>query len=700
MSTKKINLEDRLDLKLNLISNLNYYGNLDSKKYLTPSKKIVASTRYEALGCTSFHPATNELRSTIEIKKEFGYQGTGNEQTSYEFVRYYIDYENNGTWEDMGVTSLKVQNVQNHNGLCYGVKLKITPSVSRKCAQSPVLPNIRAILSWEIEPPTNTPDYQPIYGNVEEVRIQIAPTKLPFSIFNLGYLGNSNFFANPFINGLPYYQSSKLDELKKSYKKEANDTRLTSMSVQNINLFSLYDFSKWQTKFKVANIDLKKSVQLHKSSKFNTTYEELTCVSFNAKFSELQAHIHIKKNTGFSGDLCTSGSREYVAFYMDFGNGWRFMGTSSVNVYDVKQLPEDGLWYSTFLPVDVSKYQNEIGQNEKVKIKGILSWNTPPPANNPDYVAKWGDWEVCETELSGITIPTSQIANQPWIESIGGVDTDIIDENSGLANGPSGMANNIMAKYSPFDGRMYITGKLLNPSTNARYKIIIKEPDTEAYALQKQFTVAITRFNLSQGTQTNQSIQQRPTDSYYRYLPKTTGNIQTHVNDDILGVFSPTESGIHELYIESASGTQSETIVFMVDKDRPEVDINITIANGDCGKFTQGANVKGTFSVTNDRHLNRVRLWAAPNNNNDIAIDINNVQLSTGDTTTVSGAQITVNDTDSRLDFVRGTWGIDTANLPACGYTVHIQASDRTIVNSSSVGKSSNKVSRGFCLEE
>src|SRR5690606_5000615 len=51
------------------------------------------------------------------------------------------------------------------------------------------------------------------------------------------------------------------------------------------------------------------------------TFEELTCVGHNPRNRILTAVVEIKKGAGYLGDGCTDGSREYVRFYLDYGNG-------------------------------------------------------------------------------------------------------------------------------------------------------------------------------------------------------------------------------------------------------------------------------------------------------------------------------------------------------------------------------------------
>ncbi len=66
-------------------------------------------------------------------------------------------------------------------------------------------------------------------------------------------------------------------------------------------------------------------------------YEELTCVGYNPDTDNMEATFVIKKSTGYSGDLCTGGSFEYIRFYLDFHDGAGFIdqGDVRVNVHDI-----------------------------------------------------------------------------------------------------------------------------------------------------------------------------------------------------------------------------------------------------------------------------------------------------------------------------------------------------------------------------
>ena len=61
------------------------------------------------------------------------------------------------------------------------------------------------------------------------------------------------------------------------------------------------------------------------------------CVGLNPPYDRLEAVVQIKADSGYDGDICSPGSREYVRFYVDlFDNGvWHDVGVSSVRVYDI-----------------------------------------------------------------------------------------------------------------------------------------------------------------------------------------------------------------------------------------------------------------------------------------------------------------------------------------------------------------------------
>lgn len=73
------------------------------------------------------------------------------------------------------------------------------------------------------------------------------------------------------------------------------------------------------------------------AQKINTLFDALACVGYNPNFSELTATVRINKATGYSGNLCTQGSMQYVRFYLNYedGDGWQDLGLVALNGHDL-----------------------------------------------------------------------------------------------------------------------------------------------------------------------------------------------------------------------------------------------------------------------------------------------------------------------------------------------------------------------------
>jgi len=85
--------------------------------------------------------------------------------------------------------------------------------------------------------------------------------------------------------------------------------------------------------------------------KGDTAFESIGCVGYNPQLAQLRATINVKQTSGYSGGVCTSGSEEYVRFYLSYDGGttWQDQGLTAVNVFDVPG-PKP-LEYAVTLPV-------------------------------------------------------------------------------------------------------------------------------------------------------------------------------------------------------------------------------------------------------------------------------------------------------------------------------------------------------------
>jgi hypothetical protein len=118
-----------------------------------------------------------------------------------------------------------------------------------------------------------------------------------------------------------------------------------------------------------------------------------------------------------------------------------------------------------------------------------------------------------------------------------------------------------------------------------------------------------------------------------------------------------------------------------LDNTWPDASIVITTGPGNCGKFPTGTKLEGKFVARDDR-LRDYAVYLTPNvNPPGIGVPVpssgqTNTALPPGD-----------------------DWKLDTTNMIACGYTIHVRARDRAIRNSQKNGHWRYDHA-GFCLEE
>lgn len=112
--------------------------------------------------------------------------------------------------------------------------------------------------------------------------------------------------------------STKITEIKV----ERERSQFLNMLGKNLNYFGNIPESKLKPIFKLIS---------------NKSYEQLTCIGYNPDTVNMEATFAIKKLAGYSGNLCTAGSFEYVRFYLDFHDGKGFIdqGSVAINVHDI-----------------------------------------------------------------------------------------------------------------------------------------------------------------------------------------------------------------------------------------------------------------------------------------------------------------------------------------------------------------------------
>jgi hypothetical protein len=679
--------KERGQFRALILANPNHFGNLASA--LKPVVSIQSDTTYEVIACVGYQPQLSWLEAVVYVNQSSGYDGGLCSSGSQEYVRFYLSNDGGATWLDQGLTSFTVYDITHTGALEYDVTLPISPTADLCFIEN--LPKVRAILSWNSPPPANTPDFIPVWGNVVDSRIQIAPG---------GSLTLADLLTEDKVT-LPAKLKSVLDpsqQLKTTKPKPVALAHLQGMyKAANVPVHR-YAFADLQkliqyptaapspsapgsfNALSALNINIAEVLGSLEATQGDTSYEQLNCVGLDTNRNVLDGIFTIKLQEGYSGSLCTAGSQEYVAYWVDWGSGgWTYVGTSSVNVHDLSGIPVEGLKYAAVLPVDVASHRQPCQEGPNTaRVRATLSWQTPPPPSNPDYVPVWGN--TVETTVN-IDPGTPAATGTPDISIIGGVGIADIDvfgtgltfpgANFALTGGPTDPWLN--TRQSPFGGQVVIQGY---PTVGSKYRVWVQESGSPFPTMLTSKIWTVDMWGVGTWTSPDSS-------GFFTYLD-TTQNI-----DNTLAYWYSSGDSLWQVWLEIANS--SDIVVgstprynVQLDNTAPTVQIHID-SGGDCKDFTVDTSVDGHF-VAQDANFGYFSLSTLPNN--PPAMPSNTPTTATANTSETAAPP-------------GDAWTLDTmspAEMVPCGYVVLLEAWDLSIVDSSPGSHNGNDTSVGFCL--
>ena len=630
------------------------------------------NTTFESLGCVGYNPTFKELTATVQIKRATGYSGDLCEDGSIEYVRFYMDYQDGSGWEDMGFVGLNVHDIptekdcdnKNEKPIDYVVRLQIEPK--QKLCTSPNLPIVRAVLSWNVIPEANDPELTKgtyIWSDTKDAQIQISPFKFFISGFptvnvdellhtavlnpdislnKLASMNVSNALALKKAKQSLLPQELNFGDLAKTYQNENVEPhrfgyKMLKSTLGNPDLTTINHVSDM---FELNNFSFPEYMVQLNQTECNTNYEELICVGADYNNEALVGTLKIKRPSGYSGDLCSKGSKEYVSFWIQTEDNcqWIHAGTTFVDVHDIQNIPPDGLFYSVVLPYKFQGLKKKCNKPQVLKIRAILSWNSKPEGLGCSH---WGN--VVE---SYVQIKPKSSSTGPKLVSIGGVSTSYID-SIGLTKSDYkfGFNQKDVTEKSAFGGIIVIQG-LTDKFHGQQYRIKIenKTKNTVSY-FKEEFT--IEGYNPDTGPIfTNVS----PVGDVYTYRGN---NLNTY---DVIARFSSSGNDMIEITLEHLDGSTPDSQVIQLDNLNPILSLNID-NYGDCSHFVKGQPISGDFSVE-ENHLQNYTLTTN-------VTDANNYVIASGDGTANSS----------------GSFTIVTSSTKNCG-SITLKAKPRTVINS------------------
>ncbi len=676
-SKKPPHAHERAQFRTLLMSNPNYFGNL-SESTFKPVKPICCNTHYEKLVCLGYQPQRKQLEAIVHVYQPSGYGTDICGPGTPEFVRFYLSFDNGATWQDQEMTSFQAHNIpegtKGRKRLEYAASLPIDPP-AKFCWYNPLI-KVRAILSWNDPPPPNQPNWPPVWGNVIEKTILVEPFRLiPIPLFFEAIKVKLPFSIEKVVDmdkPLPTkVKSLGVAELAELYKDKGVPAHRFAHKEMMAFTSGTQPFATLPPEIEI-NQDIIEQLQPLKDG--DTSYEELTCIGLDPNTPDTMVGvIRVKKPGGYSGDPCSDGSREYVTFWADFDENGTFetcLGTADVTVYDIDDIPPEGIHYAVRLPVDLDAYRQVCKKGPKVvRIRAILSWNTPIPCGNPNKAPRWGNREETLINIAPISgEPAGKIA------ILGGIPVGHIDDVTGLTTATAVFATNNLppdnyGRSCPFAKRVSVQGV---PISGWSYKVEVSQ-DGVIWA------PVVTKLKV---TDQNGITSNHTANSSYRftYLPfnKNVNSLlaQWDTTDD--------EKWYVKLTAYDGGGVEqgADTHFIQLDNTRPEASIIITTGSGNCGKFSPGTLLEGKF-VARDDYLRNYSISVSPNVNPSPLIGVPNPKSGLLNTALAPGDD----------------WELNTKDMISCGYTIHVGVKDRAIVNSQSVGHWSS-ASAGFCLEK
>lgn len=727
------------------LANPNYFGNLQGSGFA--AVKVLKHVKdFEDLACVGLAPGYDRLEAVIRIHRDIGYGGDLCKEGSREHVRFYVDLHDDGTWHDVGLASVEVHDIPGDKPLSYAVYLDFEPI--RQLCNTENLVKVRALLSWDVPPPANTPDFVPVYGDFLDVQVQIRP----FFFQTFGILFDHLLLAGltlpepvaPLVHSIdPALQLKalappvlNLAAKQKLYAgKPVPAARFAFPEAQKllagpgfVTGLEPKDFQNPLLELGLKPAELENLFLFVPSLHDPKAFEELRCAGLRPEQDLVEAVLTVKKSSGYSGSLCTSGSTEYVAFWMDLGDGagWSYLGTATVQVFDLESIPRGGVQYAVFLKTDLGgRIAPCFAGPRLARLRAILSWETPPPPTNPGYEPVWGGRVESLVQLrTGMAV-----GHRPVIETVGNISVDDLHPTTGLADG-FGVGASFTANESPFGGVVHITGRIGDaPDTfhgsaaPFKYRVEVSPAEPEAedwHPLTNPVTVKISEFHRGEpqdcdaGGRFNLVCERELLatddgdglgDGWYTYLDDLKGDWTRNLVQDQLASWAtgPSLEGLWKIRITAKdTGTSPPTVYpgsqevrIRIDNTAPSAALAITgatlggvpIPAVDCGKFPVGAVISGTYEVrdrgtsSTNPHFGSLEFAVLP-------------FAAAVETTPASPRVFPRVPTEGEA----GTWVLKTEGMLPCGYVIRLTATDRTIWNSGAVGLSDSD-DVGFCLE-
>ncbi|SEE39743.1 hypothetical protein SAMN05444161_5636 [Rhizobiales bacterium GAS191] len=682
-------------------------------------------TFWEEVTCVGFNPALRQLLAVVSVKQTSGYQGGLCLAGSSEYVRFFVDWGAGLT--DVGLASFTAHDIPDvapdpPHPIQYMVHLSLDDATHRKLCNSPVLPHVRAVLSWNAIPSLN-PNAVPIFGNAIDAHIQIQPEVLILEkLMEAGVAQLPSWVLDQVdvqqtLAAGPLMPVPLHALLPENRRRKVPDHRTLYPVIQPL-------VAGGQSADKVAaqqdlaklgelGIDLEELLEIlfgtEEPPGGDTSFEEVVCAGLNTDTDTLGAVIRIKRPSGYGGNLCQGGSTEYVAFWADWddsGSYATYLGTAAVQVHDIGAIPPDGLSYVVLLPSNFSAHLTACGNPNIARLRAVLSWSTPPSTVDPNALNFWGNRLDVAMQIRPGEASQGLIG---YLYYVGGVSLMNISPTTFLALPSSGVLNPANcaqpAMDRPFAGATTVGGRISNfvPGT-AYYQVQFSPHGAGSWlpVMSGAFTFTLSDPTNPPFFQTN--VTYTSLDGWYLF-EEDPAALKFEIYSELAswntlavadGPYDLRLAYTTDYPITAASVIHYTNTVTIIVSNRgfttsptpntvidTSFDVDLIIDGGDCHSYPQGGVLTGHLRATNPYFWT----WT----------------LDPEPSTHTHGTQCVppCRSYGSLADqgaTPSEAWSLNTTKLDRCGYTVTLRAYDRAIVNSNGAVVHSASKAVGFAV--
>jgi len=688
-------LEYRQSMHVLLAQQPNYFGNLPELG-VPPVVEIIGNTYFEEVTCVALSPGADVVEATVEVKRSTGYGGDLCSTGSTEWVRFYLSYDEGATWEDVGLSSFTAHDIPDAQDCARRLNKPLTytvahplPNPRRRPCTTPVLPLVRAVLSWQVMPPPGQPDWPPIFGNSLDRHVQLRPRRLlVHDIIDILEVKKIPAVLEPLLpEQLPQPSLPPVtlaEAAKLGHQTDVPPHRFAASLIADVASqrgLSQPRILQIMDELTPVEVDWAKAVLDYYGDTGDTTYEELSCLGLDYNRDLLVATFATKQDSGFGSALCGPGSTEYVAFWVDYDDTcqWSYAGTAQQPVFSLDPLPSGGLHYWVAVPARLAEHYRGCQQPKVARVRAVLSWATPPSTTDPYAMPRWGNAVEAHIEVA----PSRPVSDGPEIDLIGGIPVDQIDTSASGLTLPwakFGLWGShadpwVPSRQCPFGGTLTVNADVPDSfsDTGKQYRLLWRpagsssagNPVTDPFVTTDGHDVVV--HHPDQATGLTQYLE--PEKNIYNVL----GSWRTR------GVVT---DGRYEIRLEMADpgGTpigSTGWFVVCIDNTLPHADLTLT-SGTPCNKAAPGDTVTGTFQAT-DAHFGAYQLDTLP-----------------ASLTPPAPQHSPQSETDP---VPAGTWSLQTTiSWAQCGYVVRLRVWDRTVVDSNPFARNSRYDDVGFCL--